>query len=948
MTTTDITEAIEAAFVAYRCTRDAAAFEVVYDRTAPRLLAVAVRALGDAGLAEDAVHETYLFALENSERWNPEQPLEPWLLTILGYRLKKARTRRARAVDARRFVHSASAVIEPGDDVARGEEVMRIDHAISCLAQPYRSVLMLRFRRGLRPVDIAVALDRTPGTVRAQLTRGLEMLRRALPTASMVLLSELLSAASAARSASTAVVRDRLRARVVANRRPLTGVQRWLSLRDWGMALLGCAVAWFAWSAWLSEPTPHHDPITAKEQARATSVASAAAEPVGPPGVESRLAPLREPVPLTGALRVIVEQSGNPLPFAGIELEPLADPPHYLVHQYVIGKERWREIESSGKTAPESFRRARTAAAGEHVFSQLPVGSWICRALNQADVIRIEAGVTKEVRLAVDPRSVTVRGRVLDCVGAPVRNAEVWCCDETRKTAARVLTVTGADGRFVAAVSPFTTIGAVRAGSASVAQTLTPDNTGRYAEVTLRFCGAGAALSGRVVGHDGCPVAGAEVEVGHANDARVGSHTVVAGEVARRMRTITDASGRFAFESLAPGQTVVVAHLAGFGVGRDIVDLRRRSESSVELCLPLAAIVTGTVRDVRGRPVAGAHVRVSRANKVGHSSCTTDDAGRYRLTSVTPGRPTVEVVDYRGSYAFRVVSCAAGESVTWDPVLSPDNLRLAGRVVDSQGRPYRGGWIVHGAHWQVRALPLDENGGFDLVLSERVAAIPSGIRVFAGDPRGPGGQVVDQPVAGASGLRSGSTDLEITVPARVACDCELRGRLGAVPADCTRFAFLGKANGRTWREPVVGVRADGGFVVGGLEPGSYVLRDEVARREVGPFQLEAGGCLDIGLVRVAPVPVESRRCVIHLALLFPHDVSATEQFRFEVRDEQDWIVARGGQGASIVGRDVFLELPRGVLDLEMISGSGLVARHRLEIDPDRPPLRAVPVVFAPR
>ena len=81
---------VEDAFLAYRATRDPAALAAVYDGCVARLLAVAMHLAGSSAAAEDAVQETFLFAMQNPERWDETRPLVPWLLGILGNRLKQA------------------------------------------------------------------------------------------------------------------------------------------------------------------------------------------------------------------------------------------------------------------------------------------------------------------------------------------------------------------------------------------------------------------------------------------------------------------------------------------------------------------------------------------------------------------------------------------------------------------------------------------------------------------------------------------------------------------------------------------------------------------------------------------------------------------------------------------------------------------------------------------
>ncbi|MCA8964497.1 MAG: sigma-70 family RNA polymerase sigma factor [Planctomycetes bacterium] len=174
-----MTAPLETAFLHYCRTRDPAALATVYDETASRLLAVAMHISRSVTAAEDAVQDTFLIALQHPERWDETRPLLPWLLGILGNRLKQSKHRDGRIPDATRLPPNDPQ--DPVSELQAGEVLAHIENAITRLAQPYRAVVLLRLRNGLTPADIAIALDRKPSTVRAQLARGVEMLRKLLP-----------------------------------------------------------------------------------------------------------------------------------------------------------------------------------------------------------------------------------------------------------------------------------------------------------------------------------------------------------------------------------------------------------------------------------------------------------------------------------------------------------------------------------------------------------------------------------------------------------------------------------------------------------------------------------------------------------------------------------------------------------------------------------------------
>src|SRR5712692_2378531 len=75
---------------------DAAAFRELYQAQAPRLLRLLQRLLGDAGLAEEILQDTFLAAFESARDFRGEASLATWLARIALRRALNARRGRAR------------------------------------------------------------------------------------------------------------------------------------------------------------------------------------------------------------------------------------------------------------------------------------------------------------------------------------------------------------------------------------------------------------------------------------------------------------------------------------------------------------------------------------------------------------------------------------------------------------------------------------------------------------------------------------------------------------------------------------------------------------------------------------------------------------------------------------------------------------------------------------
>jgi RNA polymerase sigma-70 factor (ECF subfamily) len=148
-------------FERFRKKGDVAALGKVFDAVAPELYRVAVHLARDLHTAEDLVQSTFLSAIESRDRWDAERPLVPWLLGIL---VRKAA-----------YEHRSSARTPEHERLAprSASEPVRESEA--------REVLEMHLCEEKSAAEIARDLGRAPGTVRVQIHRGLEMLRKNMP-----------------------------------------------------------------------------------------------------------------------------------------------------------------------------------------------------------------------------------------------------------------------------------------------------------------------------------------------------------------------------------------------------------------------------------------------------------------------------------------------------------------------------------------------------------------------------------------------------------------------------------------------------------------------------------------------------------------------------------------------------------------------------------------------
>ncbi|MEW6743713.1 MAG: sigma-70 family RNA polymerase sigma factor [Planctomycetota bacterium] len=166
-------------FARFCRTHDPSALGKLFDGAAPELLRVARHLAGDRHQAEDLVQTTFVVAIEQPHLYDPAQPVLPWLLGILANRARHLRRQERRPRSPSQLDPQKSC--DPAEEAERHELLETLRRSLAALPAPYREVLVLHLQHGLTAREIGEALDRPAGTVRTQIVRGLDKLRRLLP-----------------------------------------------------------------------------------------------------------------------------------------------------------------------------------------------------------------------------------------------------------------------------------------------------------------------------------------------------------------------------------------------------------------------------------------------------------------------------------------------------------------------------------------------------------------------------------------------------------------------------------------------------------------------------------------------------------------------------------------------------------------------------------------------
>ncbi len=184
-------EALRRGLVQRMAAGDAAALATLYDLSVERLHTVALRVLGDAADAEEAVADAYVQAWEQAARYDPQRgSVLAWLSLLARSRALDRRRRRgdpARRVDGvaaeRALADEACGAPQGADLVEWLQQGSALRAALATLAPQPRRLIALAFLEDLSHSEIARRTGLPVGTVKSHIRRGLERLRRALDPA---------------------------------------------------------------------------------------------------------------------------------------------------------------------------------------------------------------------------------------------------------------------------------------------------------------------------------------------------------------------------------------------------------------------------------------------------------------------------------------------------------------------------------------------------------------------------------------------------------------------------------------------------------------------------------------------------------------------------------------------------------------------------------------------
>jgi RNA polymerase sigma-70 factor, ECF subfamily len=172
---------------------DQAAFSALYDRLSGPLYSLALKMLGDASDAQDALQEVFVQIWSRARTYDPERSsVFTWAILLTRSRAidrLRARDRRLRVVvgstaDENEVAEAtdASTVESAADTANKKDEAAHVRSLLNNLPEDQRQAIELAFFGHRTHHEIAAQLGQPLGTVKARIRRGLLKLREQFRT----------------------------------------------------------------------------------------------------------------------------------------------------------------------------------------------------------------------------------------------------------------------------------------------------------------------------------------------------------------------------------------------------------------------------------------------------------------------------------------------------------------------------------------------------------------------------------------------------------------------------------------------------------------------------------------------------------------------------------------------------------------------------------------------
>ncbi len=166
--------------LAYRKHQHATCFQLLYDRYAGKVYSKAVTMLHKESEAEDATQEIFTKIFLSLGKFEGQAKFSTWVYSIT-YNLcidKIRRTKRSRELFATELEDPPDKIEEVPDEALMTMQISELRYVLSKLTEAERTLLLMKYKDGVKIKTIASLLGKTESAVKMQLKRIKEKAKR--------------------------------------------------------------------------------------------------------------------------------------------------------------------------------------------------------------------------------------------------------------------------------------------------------------------------------------------------------------------------------------------------------------------------------------------------------------------------------------------------------------------------------------------------------------------------------------------------------------------------------------------------------------------------------------------------------------------------------------------------------------------------------------------------
>ncbi len=164
--------------------QDAAALKALYTRTAPQLLGILVRVLGNRASAEDVLQEVFVSIWQRAGQYDQfKGRAMSWMVAIARNRAidMQRKFRPTVLLDAAELAGAEQLqVTGPAENTEFGSAHRSLGRCLELLNTAQRQCLLLAYQSGLTQERIALTMKQPLGSVKSWVRRGLQSLKGCL------------------------------------------------------------------------------------------------------------------------------------------------------------------------------------------------------------------------------------------------------------------------------------------------------------------------------------------------------------------------------------------------------------------------------------------------------------------------------------------------------------------------------------------------------------------------------------------------------------------------------------------------------------------------------------------------------------------------------------------------------------------------------------------------